>query len=237
MLNFFGRGKHDTATYFKEPTLGSTVALAPEPELKTPASEPTPPPVFPRTAKVTEPEVLITRNPTIPSDYAGLVDYFSKTVSERRSPYNALVQEAGKLQEFIPDEISRLKAAYMLNSGQWSPELLALAINTHLADVDRAWNKARRSQGAPDSKEADHLRHKIKHVQEQNAALDQKIAALQEALEQHQRTQAANASEIGALSQQLQLADAQGSAGTYLDQAAENLKNDLLAKKVLLGLP
>ena len=172
----------------------------------------------------------------IPDDYAGLVDFFHRTVSDRKSPYNALVLAADKLAEYIPDEISRLKAAMAICGEKWSKEVLELAINSHIADIDHACAKVK-------SQKADHAQERIRQLEEQggfflekNTRLEEEIRALKRQLarlEEEYRQNQATAASIG---QRIQLIEQNAGSVAFVEQAAQNLKNDLLAKKVLLGL-
>jgi chromosome segregation ATPase len=172
----------------------------------------------------------------VPLDYPGIVAFFQKTVSDRKSPFNSLVLAAERLRDFIPDEISRLKAAYALCGEKWSPEVLSLAIHNHIADIDTACAKAKSSKGAQSGEQAQRLRAESAELARLNATLQAEIDKLKASLAEVQARFDENDEKITMLSEQVQLIEGDANSVSFLEQAAENLKNDLLAKKVLLGL-
>lgn len=227
VLNIFGRPAEDRFE-------GNTTYVFREPSLK-PTSKPAPQPA-PRRAPPEAPRPEPEKSIDLPTDYAGVVAYFQKTVDERKSPFNSLVHSADRLKEFIPDEISRLKAAYALCGDRWSPEVLSLAINNHIADIDIAHQRAKSGKKAETDGRSVSLKEQAMRLREDNAGIQAEIEELQATLKRLQATQAANEEQITALDQKIQLLEASASSANFLDQVAENLKNDLMAKKVLLGL-
>jgi hypothetical protein len=228
MLHFFsrpGEEKYDgTTTYlFREPTLD------PLSERAAPARQPVPADPAPRETRPAESRM--------PADYAGIVAFFEKTVLERKSPYSALVKAADRLQEYIPNEINRLKAAYTLCGEQWSPDVLSFAISTHIADIDHAREKARGNRDDVASENAGELRAEAERLQQENAAIQDEMRELNASLARLESTLHANQAGIDSLNDQIQRAQNEANSMCFVDQAAENIKNDLLAKKVILGLP
>lgn len=172
----------------------------------------------------------------VPLDYPGIVAFFQNTVSNRKSPFNALVQAADRLQEFIPDEVGRLKAAYALCSDKWSPEVLALAIHNHIADIDNLCVKAKSSKSLHAGERSQQFRSESADLVQQNASLQTEIDRLKASLAELDARLQSNQSKIAELDRQVQFIEGDAGSFAFLDQAAENLKNDLLAKKLLLGL-
>lgn len=172
----------------------------------------------------------------IPTDYAGIVVFFQKTVSDRKSPFNSLVQAAERLKDFIPDEVGRLKAAYILCGEKWSPEVLALAIQNHIADIDNVCAKAKSCKSVHANDRARQLRAESDSLRQKNTALQAEIDQLTARLADLQARSNADQAKISALDQQARLIEGDAHSVAFLEQAAENLKKDLLAKKSLLGL-
>lgn len=172
----------------------------------------------------------------MPLDYPGIVAFFQKNVSGRKSPFNALVQAADRLKEFIPDEVGRLKAAYALCGDQWPPEVLALSIQNHIADIDTLCAKAISSKSLHANERALQLRNESAGLRQENAAMQEEINRLKASLARLEASFDANQSRIAALDQQAGAIEGDANSVAFLEQAAQNLKNDLLAKKVLLGL-
>jgi hypothetical protein len=173
----------------------------------------------------------------LPSDYAGIVAFFQKKVSARKSPYNALVNAADRLSEFIPDDTSRLKAVLAVCGEQWPLDALSLAISAHISDIELARTKAKSNTHRFAKDRAAHLRKQADGLEERNAKIMDEIRSLKDSLVKLEGTLNANMSTLASLNEQIQLADAGTNSMAFVDQAAENLKSDLLAKKVLLGLP
>ena len=173
----------------------------------------------------------------LPTDYAGIVAFFQKKVSARRSPYNALVNAADRLSEFIPDDTSRLKAVLAVCGEQWPLDALSLAISAHISDIELARTKAKSNTNRYAKDRAAHLRNQADELKERNAKIKDEIRSLKESLVKLEGTLNANMSTLASLNEQIQLADAGANSMAFVDQVAENLKSDLLAKKVLLGLP
>jgi septal ring factor EnvC (AmiA/AmiB activator) len=173
----------------------------------------------------------------MPADYAGIVAFFEKTVLERKSPYSALVKTADKLKEYVPNEINRLKAAYALCGEQWPADVLSFAIGTHIADIDHAREKARHNRHDAAAGHVAELRRRAERIKEESAALEQEMRELNAGLARVESTLRGKQADLASLNEQIQLADNDANAMCFVDQAAENIKSDLLAKKVILGLP
>jgi predicted ribosome quality control (RQC) complex YloA/Tae2 family protein len=173
----------------------------------------------------------------VPADYAGIMEFFQKKVRDRKSPYNGLVGAADCLKEFIPDETSRLKAVLAICGDKWPLDALSLAISTHISDIELARTKARDDTQSQASERATGLRQKAGQLKEQNGKIENEIRSLNDAIQKLEATLNANRSALASLNEQIQLAEANANSVSFVDQAAENLKNDLLAKKVILGLP
>jgi hypothetical protein len=234
VLNIFSRAgeaksEHATVPNFREPTLYAT----------RPSSRPAP---AARQSQAPQPKQPVEQAKQgqdtldVPLDYPGIMAFFQKTVSSRKSPFNALVQAADRLQDFIPDEVGRLKAAYALCGEKWSPEVLALAIHNHIADIDSVCAKAKSSKSMHAGERAQQLRSESADLNQKNASLQAEIDALKARLAEFQGRFDANQARISELDRQAQFIEGDANSVTFLEQAAENLKNDLLAKKVLLGL-
>jgi hypothetical protein len=178
-----------------------------------------------------------TKAEPIPTDYADIVQFFQKKVRDRKSPYHGLVNAADCLKEFIPDETSRLKVVLAVCGDKWPCDTLSLAISTHISDIEHARSKAREDLHLQSSERAASLRQQARDLKAQNQKIEDEISVLNESIQKLRATLHSNDSILARLNQQIQLAEMSANAVSFVDQAAENLKNDLLAKKVILGLP
>lgn len=249
VLNFFSRPEEEikaTRTTYssREPTLNPQPAAtlrsaAPsakrfaEPDKpsgmrpSTQSSSPSPSPSAPVSPKA-EP---------MPTDYAGIMAFFQKKISERKSPYNGLVSAADCLKEFIPDETSRLKAVLAVSGDKWPREALSFAISSHISDIELARAKAKDDTHAHASGRVAGFRKQADQLKEQNEKIENEIRELTNSIQKLEESLNTNRTTLTSLHQQIQLAEANANSDSFVDQAAENLKNDLLAKKVILGLP
>ncbi len=220
MLNFFSRGSADDGTVyrFREPSMDSSEV--PARQAATPAKRP---------GRPAEPKVM-------PTHYGDIVAFFRRTVAERKSPYNQLCRAADQLQDYIPDEISRLKVAWKMLGEQVSAEAMSLAISTHLNDIDLARQKAARRTPEMVADETRRLQQELASGQARQQSLQQEIRLLRAKLHSLEAAHAEEEVALNALRQQLETLQTSANSASFLDQAAENEKNDLLARKVLLGL-
>ena len=116
-------------------------------------------------------------------------------------------------------------------------DALSLAISAHISDIELARTKAKSNTNRYAKDRAAHLRNQADELKERNAKIKDEIRSLKESLVKLEGTLNANMSTLASLNEQIQLADVGANSMAFVDQAAENLKSDLLAKKVLLGLP
>jgi len=238
MLHFFSRpgeerNNGNTSYLFREPTLdGALPNSAPQPR---PESRVNSDPVT--SPAVTSAPVAAPASGDMPADYASIVAFFEKTVLERKSPYSALVKAANRLQEYVPNEINRLKAAYALCGEQWPADVLSFAIGTHIADIEHAREKAHLNRHDTAAEHASELRRRAEHVRQESLALEQEMRDLTASVTRLEAALREKQASLASLNEQILLADNDANAMCFVDQAAENIKNDLLAKKVILGLP
>jgi hypothetical protein len=255
VLNFFSRPEEDqkqkATTYVaKEPTLNPVPRTSPQSARPAFKPQDNPQPTFkPQNtpASAFQPHDKLqagAKSPAapdqseqVPTDYKAIVEYFQKKVTERKSPYNTLVKNADRLKEFIPDETSRLKAVLAIGADQWPPDMLSLAISTHIADIELARTKAKGSTNSASRERALALHRQLEQLQDANGKIADELRSLNEKIGKLETTLNANKETIKSLNEQIQVAELSANSVSFVDQAAENLKNDLLAKKVILGLP
>lgn len=220
MLNFFTRTaepQDGTVYRFKEPSLDRPAPRRAAREEPAPAHRETVPGVM-------------------PTNYGDIVAFFRRTVAERKSPYNQLCRAADQLKDYIPDEISRLKVAWKVLGEQVNPEALALAISTHLADIDLARQKAARYTPDLVAAETVRLEKEVEAAQARRQQLGRELADMQARVQALQSQCEQQDRELDALTRELTSLQSSANNAAFLDQAAENEKNDLLARKALLGL-
>lgn len=239
VLNFFSRPEEElkaarTTYVSREPTLNPQPKAVPRHN-----SSPTPRQfVQPdKTVQPLQPPADTQKTEPMPTDYAGIVEFFQKKIRDRKSPYNGLVAAADSLKEIIPDETSRLKAVLAVCSDKWPLDALSFAISTHISDIELARNKAREDTHAQASERTTGFRKQADDLKAQNEKIENEIRSLNDTIRKLEATLNSNRTTLTSLNEQVQLAEANANSISFVDQAAENLKNDLLAKKVILGLP
>lgn len=232
VLNFFSRPEEElkparTTYVSREPTLTPNPATTPR--------NGTPPDM--RQFSQADKPAAAPKTEQMPTDYAGIMEFFQKKIRERKSPYNGLVAAADSLKEFIPDETSRLKAVLAICSDKWPLDALSLAISTHISDIELARTRAREDTHAQASERTAGFRQQAGDLKAQNEKMESELRSLNESILKLEATLNSNRSKLASLNEQIQLAETNANSNSFVDQAAENLKNDLLAKKVILGLP
>jgi hypothetical protein len=166
----------------------------------------------------------------LPDAYGECLACLRQVVADRKSPYNALVAAADRLKQFIPNETARLQAALAIQNDQWPREVLSLAIGNHIADIEHARLKLRGTVGAQSAERKQQLNSRVAELEQENRQIDAQIAALRQTRER-------NLADIEATKKEAELGIGDGGMDMFLDQAARNLTDDLLAKKVILNLP
>ena len=221
MLNFFTRpGEDDGTVYrFREPSLGrQPTARHADTGPRKPAGAPVPVPGV------------------RPTNYGDIVAFFRRTVAERKSPYNQLCRAADKLRDYIPDEIGRLKVAWGVLQEQISAEALSLAIDTHLNDIDLARQKAARHTPEMVAGQVQRLEQDIANGRQTCQTLENEMTELRQRLQTVEARHRQASTQVQQLQKELDTLRSGVNSASFLDQAAENEKNDLLARKALLGL-
>lgn len=249
VLHFFSRTDDEpkaqrTSYTSREPTLNPQPKVMPRNSMpaarqfarpERPSATASPAPASPPIPSVAP--VALAKTEPMPTDYAGIVEFFHKKVSERKSPYNALISAADCLKEFIPDETSRLKAVLAVSGEKWPLEALSLAISSHISDIELARTRAKEDTHTQVSDRVSGFRKQVSNLKEQNEKIETEIRSLNDRIKKLEADLGENQSTLDSLNQQIQLAEANANSVSFVDQAADNLKNDLLAKKVILGLP
>ncbi|MDB5856073.1 MAG: hypothetical protein JWR22_4114 [Herminiimonas sp.] len=166
----------------------------------------------------------------LPDAYGECLASLRRVVADRKSPYNTLVAAADRLKQFIPNETARLQAALAIQNDQWPREVLSLAISNHIADIEHARLKLRGTVGAQSTERKQQLHSRIAELEQENRQIDAQIAALQV-------TRESNLAAMEATKKEAESGIGDSGVDMFLDQAARNLTEDLLAKKVILDLP
>jgi hypothetical protein len=166
----------------------------------------------------------------LPDAYGECMASLRQVVANRKSPYNTLVAAAERLKQFLPNETARLQAALAIQNDQWPREVLSLAISNHIADIEHARLKLRGTVGAQSAERKQQLNARIADLEQENRHIDAQIATLRQ-------TRDRNLAAIEATKKEVELGAGGSGMDMFLDQAARNLTEDLLAKKVILDLP
>lgn len=172
----------------------------------------------------------VTPTPILPDAYVECLANLRQVVAARKSPFNALVAAADRLKEFIPNETARLQAALAIQGDQWPREALSLAISSHIADIEHARLKTRGQVGIQSRERQQQLTLRVADLERQNRLIEEQVATLRQTMER-------NRAAIQSARAELDTGVPESATDAFLDQAARNLTQDLLAKKVILDLP
>lgn len=161
-----------------------------------------------------------------------------KVITNRKTSYTALIEASDKLKAVIPDDITRLKAAFAMISGEGQRTLdtITQALDVHSQDLSGELIRFKQaSEGAVKAKVGS-LRSTVQNLTASNETRTQQIANLQAQMATLQQGIAADTVKITELSGQANNAEAEIAATTEKFAAAvEYLRQDLNNKKSQLA--
>lgn len=147
--------------------------------------------------------------PPLTSANAEMIATIKKATLARKTPYTALLEAAEKLVGVIPDQTTRLKAAYaMIGSESRSIDQISKAIDLHVSDVDG--EKMRFLQATKNQRTSDigSLQSSVDSLRKNNVDLEKEIADIQVRLQQLNSTVTENNRQINASTAEITTKDA-----------------------------
>jgi len=157
-----------------------------------------------------------------------------KKIHARSSPYITLIEAAQRMSGVIPDESTRIKAAYTMVSADGTRSLSSImqAIDVHIADLEGERLRFRNASDEQTSRKSAAMRDQARNLEEQNAENAAQIQRLQADVAKLQTAIATNAAQSRELKQEADSADGEiKRVSIAFDVAVDFLKRDLAAKK------
>jgi chromosome segregation ATPase len=166
-----------------------------------------------------------------------MIAALQKVIASRKTPYTALVEAADKLKQFIPDDVTRFKAAYAQIAGDGVRTVgnIASAIDVHINDLNGEQMRFKQSSDAQVNSKVGNLRSTVESIVSQNAQRQQQIANLQAQIATMNQSIVDDTAKASDLTNQANAAEADIAAVAQRFQAAADyLKQDLTNKKAQL---
>jgi chromosome segregation ATPase len=150
------------------------------------------------------PSVVATRNVSAASSVnAEMVAAIRTNTLNRKTPYTALLETATKLESVIPDEVTRIKAAFATVGGQRTVESILQAIDVHVSDVDGERMRFAQATEQRRKTELSSLNAALTQVNESTAQMQANIEALNRQIQTANETINANTIKASDLSSQI----------------------------------
>ncbi len=161
-----------------------------------------------------------------------------KKINARSTPYVTLVDTAQRLVGVIPDEATRLKAAFAMvcGDGSRSAASIAQAIDVHLADLEGERIRFKNVSNDQMVGMAADLRKQASALVAQGASNTAEVERMQAAIASLQSAMAKNAAQARELTAAADKSEADIKAVCLaFDRAVEFVKSDLVGKKAALS--
>jgi len=201
--------------------------------------EPTPPTLQAAAPIAPTPQSQATASVSIPAMIdQEMVNTLQAVINGRKTAYTALLEASERLRNVIPDDVTRIKAAYAMISGdgQRSLESITQAIDVHVNDVTGEVMRFKQASEQALSTKVSALRASVSNIKATNDSRQQSIANLQQQIVALQQSITSDSTKSTELSTQADAAELEikGVADKFV-AAAEFIKTDLSSKKAQLS--
>ena len=159
-------------------------------------------------------------------------------IAARSTAYVTLTEAAQRLSGVIPDQTTRLKAAFAMVSGEGIRSVASItqAIDVHIADLEGERMRFKQASDAQTSVKSAALRKQADALAAQAAAGSAQIERMQADIASLQADSVQTAAQCRALNAQADQADTEITAiSAAFDRAVDFLKADLAANKTTLN--
>jgi DNA anti-recombination protein RmuC len=148
--------------------------------------------------KVPPTKPTINSNGSSPPVYdTDMLATLNKVISQRKTPYTALLEVAQKLEKTVPDEFMRIKAAFAIVSADGrSAENVIQAIDVHISDIDSEHMRFKNTTDQQILQKSQTLRERAKSLTEANDQAAKRCEELHKQLHQLDQQTANNNNEI-----------------------------------------
>jgi chromosome segregation ATPase len=175
--------------------------------------------------------------PVINSPDEQMVESLLKVMMKRKTPYTALLDTSKKMEAAIPDENSRIKAAFaILSSDGTTTDNIAQSIDVHLTDLEGEHLRFKSISDQQVQQQSKSIKDRINNLTQENTSAIAQIEELRLRIATLEKKEQENNSEIITLTNQANELDLKITS-TYnsFKNALDYIKNDLNNKKLTLG--
>jgi chromosome segregation ATPase len=166
-----------------------------------------------------------------------MVESLLKVMMKRKTPYTALLDTSKKMEAAIPDENSRIKAAFaILSSDGTTTDNIAQSIDVHLTDLEGEHLRFKSISDQQVQQQSKSIKDRINNLTQENTSATTQIEELRLRIAALEEKEQKNNSEIITLTSQANELDLKITS-TYnsFKNALDHIKNDLNNKKLTLG--
>ena len=159
-------------------------------------------------------------------------------IGSRSTAYVTLIDAAQRLASVIPDETTRLKAAFAMVSGEGIRSVASItqAIDVHIADLEGERIRFKHASETQTDVKSAALRKQAETLSAQSAGNTAQIERLQTEIAKLQTDIVKNTAQCRELTKQADQADTEiASISAAFDRTVDFLKNDLAARKAALS--
>ena len=159
-------------------------------------------------------------------------------INSRTSPYVTLIEAADRLVSVLPDEATRLKAAFAMVSGDGNRSVSSItkAIDVHMSDLEGERIRFKKASDEQTMSKSASLREQAKNLAAQNVVSTGQIERLQADIAKLQDSIIKNTALCNDLNQQADNSEAEIQAiSAKFDRTVDYLKNNLAEKKLDLS--
>lgn len=159
-------------------------------------------------------------------------------INSRTSPYITLIEAADRLVSVIPDEATRLKAAFAMVSGDGNRSVSSItkAIDVHMSDLEGERIRFKKASDEQTMSKSASLREQAKNLAAQNVLSSGQAERLLADIAKLQDSIVKNTAMNNDLTLQADNSEAEIKAvSAKFDRTVDYLKNDLAEKKLSLS--
>lgn len=161
-----------------------------------------------------------------------------RVIANRKTAYTALVEASDRLKNVIPDEITRIKAAYAMIAGDGQRTLADViqAIDVHLADVEGELMRFKQSSESALTSKVGSLRASARNLLGNNESRQQRITTLEAEIATLRQGIVDDTNKANEITAQADATEAEinGVAAKFSAVQAE-IKSDLANRKIQLS--
>lgn len=165
------------------------------------------------------------------------VDAIEGIVNNRKTPYTTFVETSKKLEAIIPDETTRLKAAFVSISGEGrSLDTILQAIDIHISDISGEVMRFARTSETQIQQQVVLVKNNAEAKRAENQALSTQISNLQQQISALTDKIAANTNEANTLDAEAATAEVKiHTVENAFKSTADFVVNKLTSRKAMLS--